>query len=109
MPTYRLNTFCEVLRKLSSNSDFDFEGEQWVVEWVVWAEIRPLKANERVQGEQVTDVVQERALIRFHEGVIAGMRLRENGRLLEINTVQAVDGGRDYMELGVTECRTIST
>lgn len=108
--SFRLNTFCDVLVNLAPDGDFDYQPEQWKLVCNVWAEVKPKKAEEQITGEKVSDVVQERAIVRYRDNIMAGMRLQSSTKCWDINTVADLKGERQYLELGVTECqKTTST
>lgn len=50
----------------------------------VWAEIKPLKANERIQAMQTTADISHQITIRYLEGVTADMTVVHEGRTFQI-------------------------
>lgn len=65
----------------------------------LWAEIMPLTGNERLLGPQLQSEVTHKILLRYRDGITAGMRLVFENRALNIRYVTNVAENNELIEL----------
>jgi SPP1 family predicted phage head-tail adaptor len=58
-----------------------------VVVATVWANVEPLRGDERLRAMQLEDVVTHKITIRYRPGITARMRVKFGARLLNIRAV----------------------
>lgn len=102
--TYKLNVPVSVLKNAALPERYD--QEDWQVHSNTWAEFENLSDREQIEGEQVTEQVKQRVIVRFDDTIEPGMRLKVDEKHWEIMT--AIDLGHEhqYNQLTVVECQT---
>src|SRR5690606_6968892 len=71
--------------------------ESWEEQAVMFGQVEPVSANSFFGGGQMHETVTHHVIIRFREGVSAGMRFNMNGRHLFIVTVRDLDERGRYL------------
>lgn len=71
--------------------------ETWTAVATVWADVYPLKGNERYEAQQVQANLSHRVTIRYRAGIVPSMRLQYGTRTLNIEAV--IDPEERHREL----------
>lgn len=64
-----------------------------------WASVEGLRGNQYFQSQQTVERSDHRVIIRYREGIDAGMIVRHGGRELTITAVLDEDGRRKWLTL----------
>ena len=71
--------------------------ETWVEEAQLWALVRPLAGQERVEADSIAGRVTHEIWLRYRDGVEPSMRFRMDTRLFDIRAVMDVDERRRFL------------
>lgn len=81
----RLKHLIDIEHNTATASDISGSPAVWVALYTgLWAAIWPLKGDEALVGMQIQATVSHRVRIRFHKGILPGMRLRLGSRYFSI-------------------------
>lgn len=90
----------------TSTAAVDAVGEPvqtWALFAVVWAALRPMTGNERIQAQQVESSADSVITIRYLAGVVSTMRIKYGSRTFQILWVQNVNERNMWLELRCAE------
>ena len=71
----------------------------------VWAQIRPMQANETAQSDQIVTKVLHKITIRYNSSVTETDRIVYDSRTFDINSILDQFENERYMELTCTEVK----
>lgn len=71
----------------------------WAEFDTVWAAVRPVTGNERMEAHTVKGQISHRVRVRYLPGIVPKMRISYRGRLLHIDQVYDVDERRRMLDL----------
>ncbi|MCH9806764.1 MAG: phage head closure protein [Alphaproteobacteria bacterium] len=77
--------------------------ETWVLVANVWASLRPLSGNERLEADAVAGTVSHEVVMRYRDGLGGEQRLRLGDRLFDLRAVMDVDERHRYLRCLVEE------
>ncbi len=76
---------------------------EWQEVVTLWAEITPLRGNERLRAMQLASNVTHRLQLRYHAGLTAATRIRWNDRIFNIQVILQSEPENGKMTLLVEE------
>jgi len=86
-------------REVRTNDDVGGYVRSWVDVADLWAEIIPMRGNEKLFGNQVQAVVTHKIKLRYREGVTPEMRLMYDNRVFNVRHVINVSEMSEVLEL----------
>lgn len=72
--------------------------ETWVLEAMVWADLRPVSGSERMDGDRLSGRLTHTVNIRYRAGVLPEMRFRDEARIFHILAVIDVEERRRWLQ-----------
>ena len=75
----------------------------WTTQRTVWAQILPLRGQERFEAQQVEGRTTMKIRIRYYSPIDATWRAKKGNRIFNINAVLNITEGRFTHELHCTE------
>lgn len=83
--------------------DFGQPVDGWQLVATRWAEVRPLRGNERFTAAQVKPELSHRVRIRYMDGLDPKMRIVHRGRVLDIHAILDIEERGREIEMLCTE------
>ena len=80
--------------KTESRDSYGQVDESWETLGSVWADVRPRSGSEFYAADQVHSNITHLVELRHHPGLTSSMRLRFDGRTLNVGAVMDIDGRR---------------
>ena len=77
--------------------------ETWVLVAEVWASLRPLAGNERIEADAIAGTVTHEVVMRYRAGLGGGQRLRLGDRLFDLRAVLDVEERKRFLRCLVEE------
>ncbi|MCH4894004.1 phage head closure protein [Sphingomonas sp. SFZ2018-12] len=77
----------------------------WTVHKRAWAEMIPLRGDEALRNAIEQNVQLWKVTIRWQAGITRQHRIRDQGRILDIETCERPTGSRDWLVITATEDR----
>lgn len=69
----------------------------------VWATVKALRGGEYYEAQKIRPEMTYKVTTRYHAGITNDMRIRYNGKMLEILTVDNVDEANTMLEIQAVE------
>ena len=81
-------TLEELAREDDEGGGYD---ETWVDVATLFADVRPISGNERVEADRIEGQITHEITLRFRQGVVPAMRFRKGSRLFHVLSVINVE------------------
>lgn len=73
--------------------------DDWVNVATVWAAVRPLRANDLIRANAITNIMDAKVVLRYRPGITSAMKVQHGTDTYSIESVIDVKSGRRELEL----------
>ena len=73
--------------------------DAWVNVATVWAAVRPLRANDLIRADALTNIMDVKVTLRYRPGITSAMKVTHGADTYRIESVVDVKSGRRELEL----------
>ena len=75
----------------------------WATDQTVWADIQPVRGNEKYFGDKLEDRITHRIYVRYEIDIQTTQRILFEGRIFQVKSVRNYMERRDYREIDAIE------